>query len=319
VELSFWEPSWELLLGMLLVEGILGDRGGAFHPVVLMGKSLRWLEIRLESVGMWNRWGGSLLAVFLLAFWTGMTSLFFEVSQLGSEWLAYSFLAVLGGWFIACRSLLEHTLTISPGCDGNLSDMRNAIAMIVGRDTSMMDEDGCRRAGVESLAESLVDGILTPLFFFALWGVGGIVIFKVISTMDSMVGYRSERYEKFGWAGARLDDVFNWVPARLSWLLISAVAFLDPRFHGWKALVIGWRDQHHLPGFNSGWPEATAAGALDRRLVGPIWRNGELETELWIGHQDSPPCGSPLDLSRARHLTLEVSVFSTLILFIWLR
>jgi adenosylcobinamide-phosphate synthase len=136
--------------------------------------------------------------------------------------------------------------------------------------------------------------------------------------MDSMVGYRSERYLMFGWAGARLDDLFNWVPARLSWCLISLVAFLDPRFHGLKALKVGWKDHHHLPGFNSGWPEATVAGAMDRKLVGPIWKDGKLATELWIGHPDSAPCGTPEDLGLARQLILEVTALAVLMLLLGL-
>jgi len=318
VELSFWTPSWEVLLGILFVEIILGDKGGSWHPVVLMGRSLKWMELKLESFGLWNRMGGVTLAVFLACFWLGVTWGAFELVVSSSDFLGYIFLAIIGGWLLACRSLIEHTLQISPGKDGDVIAMREAVGMIVGRDTSSMDEEGCRRAGVESLAESFLDGILTPLFFYAVFGMGGVVLFKVISTMDSMVGYKNDRYHEFGWAGARLDDLLNWVPARLSWLLISFVAFLDPRFHGTKALKVGWRDQHFLPGYNSGWPEATAAGALDRRLVGPIWRDGKLETEIWIGDPDSPPCGSPQDIGQARILILEVAIFLSCIVFFYL-
>jgi adenosylcobinamide-phosphate synthase len=234
------------------------------------------------------------------------------------ESLGFLYLSFLGGWLIACKSLLEHTVLISPKSDGDLPAMRQATAMIVGRDTSAMDEKGCRRAGIESLSESFVDGILTPLVCFAGLGIGGIVIFKVISTMDSMVGYRNERYHQFGWAGARLDDLFNWIPARLSWLVLSAVAFIDPRLYGKKALWVGWNDQHVLPGYNSGWPEATTAGALNRRLVGPIWKNGRLETEVWIGDTKSPDAGSSPDLVLARHLIGEATALSCLLLFLWL-
>lgn len=318
MELSFWTPTWEVLVGMLLMEMIVGDRGGALHPVVLMGKSLRWFELKLEGAGLWNRRGGVLLSCVLIAFWSTAGWMIFSVLNSKSDILGFLFLSILGGWLIACKSLIEHTQVVSPGRDGDLEGMREAVGWIVGRDTSSMDEEGCRRASVESLAESLVDGILTPIFFYVIGGIGAVVIFKVISTMDSMVGYKNDRYLYFGWAGARLDDVCNWIPARLSWVLISMVAWMDPRFYGGKALSVGWRFQHHLPGFNSGWPEATLAGAMDRRLVGPIYRDGHLETELWIGDAESPPCGSPKDLSRARHLILEVSVAGCFVALLFL-
>jgi adenosylcobinamide-phosphate synthase len=117
--------------------------------------------------------------------------------------------------------------------------------------------------------------------------------------MDSMVGYKTEKYIRFGWCGARMDDVMNWIPARIAWLLISAVAFLLPGYSARKSLAIGWRQHAIVPGPNSGWSEAAAAGAIQRRLAGPIWAHGKLVTETWLGDPADPPAGAPGDFSRA--------------------
>jgi adenosylcobinamide-phosphate synthase len=117
--------------------------------------------------------------------------------------------------------------------------------------------------------------------------------------MDSMVGYKTPRYLEFGWCGARLDDVMNYVPARLTWLLIGTVASVLPRFSGRKALIVGLRQHSVLPGPNSGWSEAATAGAIQRRLVGPIWMQQRLVTDTWLGDVADPPLETHEDVTRA--------------------
>ena len=124
------------------------------------------------------------------------------------------------------------------------------------------------------------------------------MLFKVISTMDSMVGYRTPRYAAFGWCGARLDDLFNLIPARLTYLLMAVVAFHLPGYSGRKALSVGWRQHALVPGPDSGWSEAAAAGAVQRRLVGPVRQDGELVTEVWIGDEGGPEGGRAGDMGR---------------------
>jgi adenosylcobinamide-phosphate synthase len=217
--------------------------------------------------------------------------------------------------------LIEHARDVSPRAEGNLDLMRTNIAKIVGRDTDKMDEKNCRRAAIESLAESLVDGILTPIFFFVLAGLPGMLIFKVISTMDSMVGYKNERYNNFGWAGARLDDLCNFIPARLCWLSLVLLSFFIPRVSAKGAWRIGRRDQHYLPGFNSGWPEAAMAGALGCRLVGPIYQDGQLTTDLWLGNAEAPEGGSVEHQRLAETLVSATTVVWVVIgiAILWLR
>jgi adenosylcobinamide-phosphate synthase len=140
--------------------------------------------------------------------------------------------------------------------------------------------------------------------------VPGLVLFKVVSTMDSMVGFKTPRYLRFGWCGARLDDVMNYVPARLTWLLVAVVAAVVPGGSAAGALHIGWQQHGVLPSPNSGWPEAAMAGAIRRRLVGPIWRQGQLVTDLWIGDRDDPPAGTADDFRRAAWITVGAGILA---------
>jgi adenosylcobinamide-phosphate synthase len=183
--------------------------------------------------------------------------------------------------------------------DDDLPGARRGASALVGRDTVALDGGGCRRAAVESLSENLTDGFVSPLFWYVIAGMPGIVVFKVVSTMDSMVGYKTPRYLRFGWCGARLDDVMNYLPARITWLVIVAIAALLPAFSGRKAWRVGLRQHGLLLGPNSGWSEAATAGALERQIVGPIWLQGVRVTDLWIGDASDPPLQSAGDLKRA--------------------
>jgi adenosylcobinamide-phosphate synthase len=128
--------------------------------------------------------------------------------------------------------------------------------------------------------------------------------------MDSMVGYRTPRYLRFGWCGARLDDAMNFLPARMTWLLIAAVAAVVPDLSARKAIVFGFRHAALLPSPNSGWSEAATAGAIQRRLAGPIWKEGVLVTEIWIGDPDDPPAGTCHDMMRALVVNLAAALLA---------
>jgi adenosylcobinamide-phosphate synthase len=149
--------------------------------------------------------------------------------------------------------------------------------------------------------------------WYAIGGIPGLVLFKVASTLDSMVGNKTPRYLYFGWAGARLDDVMNYLPARATWLLLALTALVVPGCAPIDALIVGARQHAILPGPNSGWSEAAAAGALRRRLVGPIWLRGTLVTEVWIGRPDDPPAATRADLLRAIGLIGATGVAAALL------
>ena len=168
------------------------------------------------------------------------------------------------------------------------------------------------RAAIESLSENLTDGVLTPLWALCLFGLPGLILVKVVSNLDSMVGYKNARYRHFGWAGARSDDLAHWLPARLSVLVIALAAVLR-REH--PRLVLPAAKTYHamLPSPNSGWSEAACAGALRVRLVGPIWHAGELVNEAYMGDPDWPAELDANDLRRALWLMLLACLIALVI------
>jgi adenosylcobinamide-phosphate synthase len=177
--------------------------------------------------------------------------------------------ALIASIFIAQRSLYQHVARIrSAFAEGGLAGARKAVAMIVGRDPEQLDEAGICRAAIESCAENFSDGVVAPVFWLALLGLPGLIAYKTINTADSMIGHRSERYESFGWAAARLDDLVNLIPARLSALLLASVAPIAGGAISTSLRVVR-RDasRHRSP--NAGWPESAMAGALDVALAGP--------------------------------------------------
>jgi adenosylcobinamide-phosphate synthase len=294
------------------LDAILGDPPYAWHPIRIQGRILAWAETRLRALGLAGRFGGFLLFLIILVLFGGG---FFSIRYLlglFQPWLAWLWDAYLAYSLLALGDLVSHGRRIAKATTkGDLVAARNATAMLVGRDTEQMDLAACNRAAVESVAESLVDGIIAPLFWFALLGLPGLILFKIASTMDSMVGYKSERYLYFGWFGARLDDVMNFIPARLGWLLIVLASAMLPRYSARKAWIIGKQQHSLLPGPNKGWSETAATGALQIRLAGPIYKNGILVNDLWIGATEDREGGEPGDVTRMIMLT-----YATVLLFV---
>jgi adenosylcobinamide-phosphate synthase len=304
-------PDARILVVAVMVDLLIGDPVYAAHPVRVVGRLLAWLEARLRALGLDGYGGGILLFVLLstrvIAVVVGVVAAASALAPMAAR-LVHGFLLYS---LLALGDLLHHIWRIEKAVrTGDLPRAREMVGQLVGRDTAPMDEGACRRAGVESLSENLTDGFVSAVFWYALGGLPGLVLFKVVSTMDSMVGYMSPRYLRFGWCGARLDDVMNYLPARLTWLLIALVAAVLPRYSGRKAWRVGLAQHAVLPGPNSGWSETACAGALERRLVGPIWRDGALVTELWIGEAGDPPLATDDDVTRAMILAALVGLAS---------
>jgi adenosylcobinamide-phosphate synthase len=314
-------PNASALLVAVALDLRLGDPVYRAHPVRLIGRSLTAIEARLRASGADGYLGGILLFVALAVLWVGGLSI--AISGLARihvalGWAAHLFLLYS---LLALGDLLHHGWRIERALDrDDLETARQAVSHLVGRDTAPMDAAACRRAAVESLSESLTDGFTSPLFWYAVAGVPGLVLFKVASTMDSMVGYKTERYLRFGWCGARLDDLLNYIPARLTWLLIAGVATVLPRCSGRKAFSVGLAQHGILPGPNAGWSEAAAAGAIGRRLVGPIWNRGRMVTDLWIGDPGDSPLATGEDFELASRLValagLGAAVLTSAILLV---
>ena len=281
---ELFRPNAFVLIVAVILDLLLGDPVYPLHPIRLMGHTLTLFERGLRRIGA-DGYGGGIMLFFLLAiFWVGGTAVVFVTAFIVSwKWLlaieiflAYSCLAL--------RDLLKHSWAVEKAARaGDLAGARVAIARLVGRDTDRMDIAACRRAAIESLSENLTDGFTSAIAWYVVAGLPGLVLFKVVSTMDSMVGNKTPRYLRFGWCGARLDDVMNFIPARWTWIFISVVAIFVPRCSAAKALRVGWKQHGILPGPNSGWSEAATAGGIQRKLIGPIWMGGTLVTDVWVG------------------------------------
>jgi adenosylcobinamide-phosphate synthase len=262
---------WALPVGAAL-DLLVGDPRGWPHPVRAIG----WLVTRAE--GLLRRgvaasgsraWVESAAGVVLAVVVTGVTAAgvagVVGVADASGAWTSLAVRALLIHWGLAVRSLRDESLKASESAD--LDRARAELAMIVGRDTAALDRPEICRACVETVAENCNDAVVAPLFWYAVGGVTGLWAYKAVNTLDSMVGYRDERYRRIGWASARLDDLAGYVPARLTWLLIS-LASVVARERAAGALRVGWRDGRKHPSPNAGWGEAAMAGALGVQLGG---------------------------------------------------
>ncbi|MBL7035505.1 MAG: cobalamin biosynthesis protein CobD [SAR324 cluster bacterium] len=297
-----------LILGLDL---LLGDPVYGWHPVRLLGNLLSYYESKLRSRGFDGKFGGLLLVLLLLSSaFAVSTSIHYLLTTI--HWSLSWLWAIYLGWsLLALQDLLVHARHVKEALViENLSAAKQEVGLLVGRDIEQMDLPACGRATVESVSENLNDGVIAPLFFFSIFGITGMLLFKVVSTLDSMVGYQNKRYQDFGWCSAKLDDLLSWIPARISWLLLSATAALFPGYSGRKALKVGWQDHAKLSSLNAGWCEATAAGALKIRLCGPIWREGKLAHNYWLGNAEDREGATAMDIQLVSRLALA----STLII-----
>lgn len=272
-----------LVLGFLL-DQLLGDPPGWPHPVRWLGRLIAALEPPLRRLFP-ERLGGVVLLLLVAGTAGGVTwaALALAAAVHPAAWLVLASVLVYLG--LAARGLARETgAVLAPGDKGDWPEARRRLARIVGRDTADLPPAEVYRACVETVAENTGDGVVAPLVFAALLGPVGLWVFKAVSTLDSMVGYRDERYRRFGWASARADDLANLVPARLTWLLLALAALLTGR-RAWAALCLGWRDGRKHPSPNAAWPEAAMAGALGVPLGGPATYRGVASPK--------PPLGDP--------------------------
>ena len=301
-----------MLLMILGLDLIFGDPVYRFHPVRIIGSMISWYEAVLRHSGLNGKFGGVLLSLLLilstLLFSIGIF-IFLEYFHWSLSWVWYVFL----GWsFLALGDLLKHARQVAAAMEKeDLSLSKVTVGKLVGRDTNLMDLPACGRATVESVGENFNDGVIAPIFYFCLFGIPGILVYKVVNTLDSMVGYRNEQYQDFGWCSAKLDDLMSFMPARISWLFLSGAAVFYPQLSGSNALKVGWRDHFKLPSFNAGWCEATVAGALKIKLCGPIWRDGRLAQNVWLGRQGDREGATVKDIKLVNSLALTSSLIGS--------
>ena len=272
-----------LLFFALLLDAALGEPRALWdrfpHPAVLMGRAVAWMERRLNTDG--QRRAKGVLAMAVLA--AGAMALGMVIHMIPDFGLLEILLAAI---LLAQRSLVDHVRAVGDALRLSLGDGRRMVARIVGRDTANLTEPAVARAAIESAAENLSDGVIAPAFWFLVAGLPGLLLYKVTNTADSMIGHRTPRYEEFGWAAARFDDLLNLIPARLTAVLIAVS-------HGrFDAAQVVLRDAplHRSP--NAGWPEAAMALVLNTALSGPRSYNGEERDFPWVypeGTRDAGP------------------------------
>jgi adenosylcobinamide-phosphate synthase len=272
------------------------------HPVTWLGKVIAALDARWNrdtDPASTRRVAGVAAALFVIV---AAATIGWAVQRIVPFGLVGSTLLGLLAWpFVAFRSLYDHVAAVrDPLRAGNIDSARNAVSMIVGRDPQALDDAGIARAAIESLAENASDGVVAPLFWGVLFGLPGIIGYKAVNTLDSMIGHRSPRHEAFGWAAARIDDVANFIPARLTGLLFAL--FAGERRS--QAMSCVWQDARHHRSPNAGWPEAAMAGALGIKLCGPRSYHGEVAEEPWLNASARDPAA--LDITRALELYVGV-------------
>jgi len=249
------------------------------HPVGGFARMIGWAETRWNRPTLsdtFRRAAGVVTIVALIAVAVGVALAATSLVRLvlgPMAWIAIGLMAAPG---LAIRSLYDHVAPVARALEtSDLEAARARVAMIVGRDVATLEEAGVARAAIESLAESVCDGVVAPLFWLLVAGLPGLWAYKAINTADSLIGHREARWRAFGWAAARTDDVANFIPAR-----ISGVSLCVAGWGGWRTMV---RDAGNHASPNAGWPEAAMAGALGLRLAGPIAYDGVVTAKPYIG------------------------------------
>ncbi|MBO6518475.1 MAG: cobalamin biosynthesis protein CobD [Rhodospirillales bacterium] len=295
-----------LLILALGIEAYVGDAAFVFrrikHPIAIIGALIGFFDDKLNrpkrsQVDRAIR--GAFVVIFMIAL-TGSIGV-------GVMWLT---LHVEWGWVLEClllvtllagRSLYDAVARVAKGLElDGLQGGRDAVRHIVGRDPNSLDAPGIARAAVESLAENFSDAVAAPVFWYVLLGFPGILVYKTVNTMDSMIGHKTPLHQAFGFTAARLDDALNAIPARLSALIFAAAALFVPTANPSAAIKTAVRDAGKHRSFNAGWPEGAMAGALGIALAGPRTYGGEVVNDHWMG--DGRARLSHKDIERALYL-----------------
>lgn len=301
-----------MLLFGWMADITFGDPVRLPHPIVYFGKWIAWGERHLNK-GRGRKAKGALFAlvsiggVFLLTY-----GVFLVINSFLPSWCSIAIGGVLVFYCLAGKTLRREVRMVFEAVDESTEKGRSQVARIVGRDTSELSPQEIRTAALETLAENLSDGVIAPLFWFVLLGVPGMLTYKMVNTLDSMIGYQNERYKDFGCWAAHIDDIANYIPARLTALLMVCVA---PFRMALLKFVMHYGPQHASP--NSGWPEAALAGILNCRFGGPHNYFGELFPKPFIGNNPRQLTTTDMQKSLRICFTAEVVAILISLLSIW--
>lgn len=298
-----------------LIDLIVGDPRWLYHPVCLIGNLIVLLEKQIRKIFPKTDRGelaGGCLEVLLVCLLSGGIPLgILVVLYRIAPWLGLVLETFWCYQLLATKSLKTESMKVYDRLkNGTLDEARYAVSMIVGRDTQSLTEEGVTKAAVETVAENTSDGIIAPMLYMAIGGVPLMFLYKGINTMDSMLGYKNEKYLYFGRCAAKLDDVVNYIPSRISGWLMVAASFLTG-MDGRNAAKIYLRDRHNHASPNSAQTEAVMAGALDVQLAGNAWYFGKLYEKPTIGDPIRPV--EVEDIRRANHLLYAAAVLGVLV------
>lgn len=315
-----------LVLGFV-IDLILGDPHSVPHPVVWIGKLISALEKSLRRLVpktmKGENFAGGLLWVLVVLISTAVPVGLLWLCHWVSPWLRLAVESIMCWQILATKSLRDESMKVYHALKtGDIEESRRAVSMIVGRDTARLDEAGVTRAAVETVAENTSDGVVAPLLFLAIGGAPLGFFYKAINTMDSMLGYVEPPYKNIGLVPAKMDDVVNFIPARLSALLMlaaGALLKLDVK-NGWRIFK---RDRYNHASPNSAQTESVCAGLLGLRLAGDAWYHGVLHKKPYIGdekrlicHEDIPLAGKLLYVTAVLSLILFAAI-KVLVLLVW--
>ncbi|MEW6696659.1 MAG: adenosylcobinamide-phosphate synthase CbiB [Bacillota bacterium] len=303
-----------LILGALIIDLIVGDPRGIPHPVVLMGSFIKKCERVLRKTArraLWLKTGGVLLVIAVCTAAYGITWSLIWLAGTVHPYLALVVHLWLLSTTLAVKSLVQHARAVAePLGRGDIPAARQRVSLIVGRDTGGLNEREISRATVETVAENTVDGILSPLFYAFIGGAPLAMMYKAVNTMDSMIGHRHKDYLHLGWAAARLDDIANYIPARLAGLLYIIISIGSPGGIGPTVRAI-LKDAPNHPSPNSGIPEAAVAGALGVQLGGTNHYRGEVSHRAFMGQEKYPL--NHRHIQQALNLTYGVTALAVVV------
>ncbi|OGW17115.1 MAG: cobalamin biosynthesis protein CobD [Nitrospinae bacterium RIFCSPLOWO2_12_FULL_45_22] len=311
-------PNLALTLAYLL-DLILGDPRGWPHPVKIMGRGIGRAEKLLWHGGKGDRWWGLVLwllivlPAYFIPWW--LIQMVYNYSSLGAIMVSI----ILIYWCLSVKGLAVEAGRVRQALEGgDLEKAKGYLALIVGRDPKRLEQEEIIRATVETVAENITDGIISPLFYAFIGGAPLAMAYKAVNTLDSMVGYKNEKYRYFGYFSAKADDIFNYIPARLSVFFIY-LACLVLRKNPLSALITAIQDGKKHPSPNAGLPEAAVAGALGLRLGGPNFYQGILVEKPYLGrHNNTPTVNNIREVIKIMHTAALLAVIAACLINLWL-
>lgn len=303
-------PAFPLIIGFIL-DSIIGDPYNLPHPIRAVGRLISYMEKFIHKRFLNLKKGGIFLALTVILISTAVPIVLLIVCYKIHIIVGIVIESILCCYMIAARCLQKESMKVCTAAEKNDTESaRRAVSMIVGRDTAVLDADGIVRAAVETVAENTSDGVTAPLFYMGICGAAAGFFYKSVNTMDSMIGYKNEKYADMGWFAAKLDDVLNFIPSRLTALIMIIVSPLI-KMDGRNAYRIWKRDRRNHASPNSAQTESVCAGALHIRLAGDAWYFGKLHKKPYIGDDDRPV--EPQDIRRVNSLMYASSVVMLII------